>query len=262
MRAALLADRRGDCHQPEKHSAAPMAVAVDCGGGRPRRHGAADVPRHGQWLPAHAGRFGRQRRRRRFCAAARKPKSTARSRASRSDCVEEGPGIARNAQGKPLTSAELYLVVDGIEALQRHQGEPAAAGHRRTGRRVRSGHHAHRRPHVPPGSNEIVVGKGSLSEFAGFEPGKTVTFGTSRWTVVGVFAADGSVFESEIWADLPVVQSLFNRNNYFQTVRARLVSPGRSRRRSRAMSIAIHGSNSTSNRKPNTSPSSPNEPRI
>jgi putative ABC transport system permease protein len=33
------------------------------------------------------------------------------------------------------------------------------------------------------------------------------------------------VFESEIWADLPVVQSLFNRNNVFQTVRARLHSP-------------------------------------
>jgi len=33
------------------------------------------------------------------------------------------------------------------------------------------------------------------------------------------------VFESEIWADLPVVQSLFNRNNVFQTVRARLQSP-------------------------------------
>jgi putative ABC transport system permease protein len=33
------------------------------------------------------------------------------------------------------------------------------------------------------------------------------------------------VFESEIWGDLPVVQSLFNRNNIFQTVRVRLQSP-------------------------------------
>jgi putative ABC transport system permease protein len=64
-----------------------------------------------------------------------------------------------------------------------------------------------------------------VSEFEGFEPGQTVSFGTGRWNVVGVFAAAGSVFESEIWADLPVVQSLFNRNNYFQTVRARLGSP-------------------------------------
>ena len=43
--------------------------------------------------------------------------------------------------------------------------------------------------------------------------------------MVGVFAAGGSVFESEIWADLPVVQSLFKRNNVIQTIRVRLTSP-------------------------------------
>jgi putative ABC transport system permease protein len=52
-----------------------------------------------------------------------------------------------------------------------------------------------------------------------------VTFGTGRWTVVGVFEAEGSVFESEIWADLPVVQSFFKRDNVFQTLRARLANP-------------------------------------
>ena len=64
-----------------------------------------------------------------------------------------------------------------------------------------------------------------LREFEGFDLGQTVAFGATRWTVVGVFDAGGSVFESEIWADLPVVQSLFKRENFFQTVRARLTSP-------------------------------------
>jgi putative ABC transport system permease protein len=70
-----------------------------------------------------------------------------------------------------------------------------------------------------------VVGKALLREFEGFEIGRAVSFATSQWTVVGVFEADGSVFESEIWADLPVVQSLFRRLNMVQTVRARLESP-------------------------------------
>ena len=43
--------------------------------------------------------------------------------------------------------------------------------------------------------------------------------------MVGIFEAEGSVFESEIWADLPVVQSLFNRPNFVQTVRVRLENP-------------------------------------
>jgi putative ABC transport system permease protein len=76
-----------------------------------------------------------------------------------------------------------------------------------------------------PGANEVVVGKSLLTEFSGFDLGETVKLGTSRWTVVGVFTADGSVFESEIWADLPVVQSLFKRDNYFQTIRMKLESP-------------------------------------
>ena len=45
----------------------------------------------------------------------------------------------------------------------------------------------------------------------------------------GMFEAGGSVFESEIWADLPVVQSLFNRPNFVQTVRVRLEQPGEPR---------------------------------
>src|SRR5262249_17432427 len=76
-----------------------------------------------------------------------------------------------------------------------------------------------------PGANEIVVGKSLLREFEGFEIGRTVTFATTRWTVVGIFEAAGSVFESEIWADLPVVQSLFNRHNLFQSLGARRQSP-------------------------------------
>jgi putative ABC transport system permease protein len=90
---------------------------------------------------------------------------------------------------------------------------------------VRKGIHIIAGRMFSPGSNEIVVGKALLSEFDGLQLGQTVTFGTGRWKVVGVFEAEGSVFESEIWADLPVVQSFFKRDNVFQTVRVRLVSP-------------------------------------
>ena len=46
-----------------------------------------------------------------------------------------------------------------------------------------------------PGANEIVVGKSLLSQFQGFDLGERVKFLTTQWTVVGVFSADGSVFE-------------------------------------------------------------------
>ena len=139
--------------------------------------------------------------------------------------IEDGPGIARSADGKPLVSAELYLIVDGVKRSSQTKANLPLRGIGQEGAAVRKGIRIVEGRMFSPGANEIVVGRALLREFEGFEIGKTVSFATSRWTVVGIFEAEGSVFESEIWADLPVVQSLFNRNNIFQTVRARLQSP-------------------------------------
>lgn len=139
--------------------------------------------------------------------------------------IEEGPGIARGPEGRPLVSAELYLTVDGLKRSSNTRANLPLRGIGAEGAAVRKGIRITEGRMFARGSNEIVVGKALTREFAGFDLGSTVAFGTSRWTVVGLFEAEGSVFESEIWADLPVVQSLFNRNNAFQTVRLRLAGP-------------------------------------
>src|SRR5215468_11002165 len=139
--------------------------------------------------------------------------------------VEDGPGIARGSDGKPLVSPELYLVVDGIKSTTKTKANLPLRGIGEQGFALRKGITVTAGRMFDRGANEIVVGKGLVREFEGFDLGQTVTFGSSRWTVVGMFEAGGSVFESEIWADLPVVQSLFNRPNFFQTVRARLDNP-------------------------------------
>jgi len=139
--------------------------------------------------------------------------------------IEDAPGIARGADGKPLISPELYVVVDGVKRSSQTKANLPLRGIGEQGVALRKGITIAQGRMFNRGANEIVVGKGLLKEFEGFEPGKTVTFATSRWTVVGTFEAEGSVFESEIWADLPVVQSLFNRPNFVQTVRVRLENP-------------------------------------
>src|SRR6516162_6699535 len=136
--------------------------------------------------------------------------------------VEDGPGIARGRNGKPLVSPELYLVVDGIKRATQTKANLPLRGIGEQGFVLRKGIVITAGRMFNRGANEIVVGEGLAREFDGFNLGSTVAFGTTRWAVVGIFEAAGSVFESEIWADLPVVQSLFNRNNFFQTVRARL----------------------------------------
>jgi len=139
--------------------------------------------------------------------------------------IEDGPGIAKGPDGKPLVSAELYLIVDGTKRATGTKANLPLRGIETQGAALRHGIDITAGRMFHPGANEIVVGRATASEFSGFEIGRTVNFGGTKWTVVGIFSAGGSVFESEIWADLPVLQSLFNRVNTFQTIRVRLTSP-------------------------------------
>ena len=74
------------------------------------------------------------------------------------------------------------------------------------------------------GTNEIVVGRGASRQFAGLTLGNEVVSGQNRWTVVGVFEADGGVAETEIWCDARVLQGAYRRGNSFQVVLAHLDS--------------------------------------
>src|SRR5262249_60554520 len=125
--------------------------------------------------------------------------------------AEEGPGLGRGGDGKPLVWPELYLVVDGIKRATQTKANLPLRGIGEQGFVLRKGIVITAGRMFNRGANEIVVGKGLVREFDGFNLGSTVAFGTTRWTVVGIFEADGSVFESVIWAVGPVLQHLVNR---------------------------------------------------
>ena len=141
------------------------------------------------------------------------------------DLLGRGPGVKVGADGRPIVSGELFLVVDGIKKSSRTKANMPLRGVGANGLLVRKQAKISQGRMFAPGSNEIVVGAGLLREFEGFELGKSVRFGAQTWRVVGVFEAPGTVFESELWADAPVVQSLFKRGTSFQTARVVLTSP-------------------------------------
>jgi len=61
--------------------------------------------------------------------------------------------------------------------------------------------------------------------FQGGQVGQTVKFGGDTWTIVGVFEAEGSGFESEMWGDIDQLLAAFNRQGYFSSVTVRLTEP-------------------------------------
>ena len=77
------------------------------------------------------------------------------------------------------------------------------------------------------GKAELIAGRGAHSEFAGIDVGDTLEVRGSEWQVVGIFAADGSAFESELWLDLAIAQAAFRRGDSISSMRLRADSPAR-----------------------------------
>jgi putative ABC transport system permease protein len=138
--------------------------------------------------------------------------------------VKDAPGVLRTANG-PAASAELFVVVDvpkratGTDANVPLRGVEPAAFEVRPQVRIVEG------STFRPGRNEVIVGRAAAREFAGLDVGSRLRWGESEWQVAGVFTADDSIYESEIWADARVLQPAYRRGSDFQSVYARLESP-------------------------------------
>lgn len=75
------------------------------------------------------------------------------------------------------------------------------------------------------GRAEIIVGSKAAQQFAGLGIGEKLPVRDQQWTIVGHFESNGSAYESEIWADLANVQSVFRRGGSSSTMRVKMSSP-------------------------------------
>ncbi|HTJ43625.1 MAG TPA: ABC transporter permease [Kofleriaceae bacterium] len=76
-----------------------------------------------------------------------------------------------------------------------------------------------------PGTNEVVVGKAIAGRFKGFEIGGTVELRHNRpLSVVGIFDAGGSSYDSEVWCDREFMGQTLGRTGNVSSVRVRLNS--------------------------------------
>lgn len=128
--------------------------------------------------------------------------------------VESLPEVAIGADGRPLLAKEMVVL---INLPKRGTNKPANVVIRGVGPqslvlrpqvRLREG----RMPH--PGSAEVVAGASIARRFRGGGMGETLHFGMRDWTVVGVFDAGTSGFNSEIWGDADQLMQAFRRPVY------------------------------------------------
>lgn len=138
--------------------------------------------------------------------------------------VSSLPQVAQFADGRPMSSKEAVVIINlnklggpGISNVTVRGVEEAALQLRpqvkiTQGRMFRWG------------AREVIVGAGITKRFARAQLGEKIKFGGDFWTVVGIFDADGSGFDSEVWGDGNQIMDAFKRSS-FSTVTARLKDP-------------------------------------
>lgn len=140
--------------------------------------------------------------------------------------IESQPEIAIGPGGVRMASKEVVVL---ITQPKRNTGVPTNVTVRGVGLqgltlrpqiRVISGRM------FRPDSAEIAVGRSIAERFNGTGIGERLRFGGRDWTVVGVFDAGGSAFDSEVWGDGEQMIQAFRRTA-FSSVAARLADPSR-----------------------------------
>ena len=139
--------------------------------------------------------------------------------------IQDAPGIARDGD-RPLVSPEVVVIAafplkaTGTDANVQVRGvSPDAL-------KVRRNVHMKQGRFFQPGLNELIVGRNVPSTYAGLNLGDTVRFGGGDWSVVGIFEAGGSAFDSEVWCDAHVLSQVYKRpENIFSSITVRLTSP-------------------------------------
>lgn len=134
--------------------------------------------------------------------------------------VKQAPGVVRGADDQPVGSGEMIVIAELLRKGETTgsnitvRGVEPAAFALRPQLRIVEGRA------FQTGLRELVVGRGVTRQFEGAGLGQTLRMRGSDWTVVGVFET-GDATESELWADVEVAQSTFNRQGY-SSVRVQL----------------------------------------
>jgi putative ABC transport system permease protein len=140
--------------------------------------------------------------------------------------IESQPEIAIGPGGVRMASKEVVVL---ITQPKRNTGVPTNVTVRGVGMqglalrpqiRVISGRM------FRPDSAEIAVGRSIAERFNGTGIGERLRFGGRDWTVLAVFDAGGSAFDSEVWGDGEQMIQAFRRTA-FSSVAASLTDPSR-----------------------------------
>lgn len=143
--------------------------------------------------------------------------------------ILDGPEVKKNEKGNGIGVGEVVVVIameklgsnaKGGIANVNFRGVPDNVFEIRPEARLLEGTKAR------PGTDECIVGTRIRGRFKNLELGQAIELKKGRSAkVVGIFDAQGSSFESEVWADVDTVRTAYGREGLVSSARAVLASP-------------------------------------
>jgi ABC-type lipoprotein release transport system permease subunit len=138
--------------------------------------------------------------------------------------VETQPEIATGPDGRKLAAKELVVLINLQKRGSAKPGQVVIRGI--------TGMSLNLRPQVTltegrypkPGSYELMTGSSIAKRFQGGGVGERLRFSNRDWTVVGIFDAGNTGFNSEMWGDVDQLMQAFRRPVY-SSVTFRLRDP-------------------------------------
>jgi ABC-type antimicrobial peptide transport system permease subunit len=132
--------------------------------------------------------------------------------------LESLPQVARGIDGTPMVSKESLVLISLTKRGQDKGSNVVTRGLPPLGLALR--------PQVSiidgrmfrTGSSEVIVGKNTHEQFEGTAIGQVLRFAGRDWTIVGVFDAKKSAFDSEVWGDAEQLMQAFRRVNFSSVI--------------------------------------------
>jgi len=134
------------------------------------------------------------------------------------------PHIAKTSAGKALFSGETVVVIN-MHKKTGGLSNVTVRGVAQEAFTLRPQVHIVEGRMFHFGAREVIVGAGTAKNFVEAQLGNPVTFGGDTWTIVGLFDAGGSGFDSEFWGDNDQLQAAFHRSGGYSTMTLKLDQP-------------------------------------
>lgn len=138
--------------------------------------------------------------------------------------VSTYPEVARDDDGTPLFTNEVYVLISLKKRGSDNEANIVVRGVTDKSMRIRRKINLIEGRMWENAGSEIIAGKSAAEKYKGCAIGEKVRFGARDWTVVGIFDAEGTGIDSEIWCDINQAEDAFRRPVY-SSITFRLADP-------------------------------------